>query len=56
VAEPVDDRIFFAGEATSKRFFSTAHGAYQTGRRAAMEAMKSFGTAHQGSAGSLTSP
>jgi len=56
LAEPVDDRIFFAGEATSKRFFSTAHGAYQTGRRAAMEAMKSFGTAHQGSAGSLTSP
>src|SRR3954451_24225099 len=30
------NRIFFAGEATSQRFFSTAHGAYQSGRRAAM--------------------
>ena len=56
LAEPVDDRIFFAGEATSQRFFSTAHGAYQSGRRAAMEAMRSLGIASQGSAGSLASP
>jgi monoamine oxidase len=45
LAEPVDDRLFFAGEATSARFFSTAHGAYQSGRRAATEAMRSFGLA-----------
>ncbi|RSU47492.1 NAD(P)/FAD-dependent oxidoreductase [Sphingomonas sp. S-NIH.Pt15_0812] len=31
LAEPVDDRLFFAGEACSPQDFSTAHGAYQTG-------------------------
>jgi monoamine oxidase len=31
LAEPLDERLFFAGEATSKEFFSTAHGAYLTG-------------------------
>lgn len=31
LAEPVDDRLFFAGEACSPHDFSTAHGAYQTG-------------------------
>jgi monoamine oxidase len=45
LAESVDDRLFFAGEATSARFFSTAHGAYQSGRRAATEAMRAFGLA-----------
>lgn len=34
LAEPVDGRIFFAGEACSRKFFSTAHGAWQSGRRA----------------------
>ncbi len=34
LAAPVDDRIHFAGEATSPRFFSTAHGAYEEGTRA----------------------
>jgi len=34
LARPIDDRIFFAGEATSPDFFSTCHGAYLTGRRA----------------------
>lgn len=38
LAEPVDDRIFFAGEATSPHDFSTAHGAWQSGERAAAEA------------------
>ena len=32
---PVDNRLFFAGEACSARDFSTAHGAYQTGIAAA---------------------
>ncbi|MGJ3263719.1 MAG: flavin monoamine oxidase family protein [Salinarimonas sp.] len=31
LAMPVDERIHFAGEATSARDFSTAHGAYETG-------------------------
>lgn len=31
LAAPVDDRLFFAGEACSRADFSTAHGAYQTG-------------------------
>ncbi len=35
LAAPVDDRIFFAGEACSKRRFSTAHGAYESGEKAA---------------------
>ena len=35
LAEPLDDRIFFAGEATSARFYSTAHGAYLSGIAAA---------------------
>ena len=35
LAEPIDDRLFFAGEATSREFFSTAHGAFEEGIRAA---------------------
>ncbi len=35
LAAPVEDRIFFAGEACSKQAFSTAHGAYLTGMAAA---------------------
>jgi monoamine oxidase len=35
LAEPVDDRIFFAGEACSLHDFSTAHGGYLTGVAAA---------------------
>lgn len=35
LAEAVDDRIFFAGEACSPHDFTTAHGAYQTGLAAA---------------------
>lgn len=35
LATPVEDRIFFAGEACSPHDFSTAHGAYQTGVNAA---------------------
>ncbi|MFC7054375.1 flavin monoamine oxidase family protein [Hansschlegelia quercus] len=35
LAAPVDDRLFFAGEACSKSDFSTAHGALRTGLAAA---------------------
>ncbi len=37
LASPVDGRLFFAGEATSPNFFSTAHGARDSGERAAGE-------------------
>ena len=40
LAAPVDDRLFFAGEACSKHDFSTAHGAYRTGIAAAEAVMK----------------
>jgi monoamine oxidase len=39
LAAPVDSRIFFAGEATSPNFFSTAHGAHDSGEGAAKEAI-----------------
>ena len=41
LATPVDGRIFFAGEATSPNFFSTAHGARDSGERAAGEVVAS---------------
>jgi monoamine oxidase len=37
LAAPIDRRLFFAGEATSPNFFSTAHGARDSGERAARE-------------------
>jgi monoamine oxidase len=37
LARPFDERLFFAGEATHRHDFSTAHGAYQSGIRAAEE-------------------
>lgn len=39
LAHPFEDRLFFAGEATHRDDFSTAHGAYQSGIRAAEEAI-----------------
>lgn len=39
LAAPVGDRLFFAGEACSPDFFSTAHGAYLTGIEAARQAI-----------------
>jgi monoamine oxidase len=39
LAAPVDGRLFFAGEATSPNFFSTAHGAHDSGERAVKEVM-----------------
>ncbi|HXC91135.1 MAG TPA: FAD-dependent oxidoreductase [Stellaceae bacterium] len=43
LAAPVDERLFFAGEATSPNFFSTAHGAYMTGVAAADAVLASLG-------------
>ena len=43
LAAPVDGRLFFAGEATSPNFFSTAHGARDSGERAAKEALMAVG-------------
>lgn len=40
LAAPVDDRLFFAGEACSTDDFSTAHGAYLTGVSAAEGILK----------------
>jgi len=42
LAAPVDGRLFFAGEATSPGFFSTAHGARDSGERAAGEVLASL--------------
>jgi monoamine oxidase len=45
LAAPVDDRLFFAGEACSRHDFSTAHGAYQTGVDAAEAILHLMGAA-----------
>lgn len=42
LAASVDNRLFFAGEACSPDFFSTAHGACETGLRAAEAALASL--------------
>jgi monoamine oxidase len=42
LAAPVDARLFFAGEACSPDFFSTAHGAYVSGREAAEQTVASL--------------
>ncbi len=39
LAAPVAERLFFAGEATHPSFFSTVHGAWESGIRAAEEAL-----------------
>src|SRR3954468_21859295 len=45
LAAPVDNRLFFAGEATSPHFFSTAHGARDSGERAAKEVLQALAKA-----------
>jgi monoamine oxidase len=42
LAAPVNDRLFFAGEACSPNFFSTAHGAWMSGVAAAKAALASL--------------
>ena len=39
LAASIDNRLFFAGEATHPHYFATVHGAYETGVRAAREVM-----------------
>lgn len=43
LAAPVGDRLFFAGEACSPDYFSTAHGAYLSGTAAAEAALATLG-------------
>ena len=40
LAQPVDGRLFFAGEATNRQYFGTVHGAYLSGVRAAKELLE----------------
>lgn len=42
LARSVDDRLFFAGEATHASDFSTAHGAWESGLRAADEIVRNL--------------
>ena len=39
LSTPIQNRIFFAGEACSIHDFSTAHGAYKTGIAAAISCL-----------------
>jgi monoamine oxidase len=45
LARPFENRVFFAGEATSPGDFSTAHGAHDSGVRAADEVIAALGRA-----------
>lgn len=47
LAETIDDRVFFAGEATSPNFMDTAHGAYISGVREALRAAEVIRTEKQ---------
>lgn len=44
LARPVNDRLFFAGEHCSDADFSTAHGAYRTGVKAAADVIAALRT------------
>ena len=46
LARSFDQRLFFAGEATQRNDFSTAHGAYQSGTRAAEEVIAALKRPH----------
>jgi monoamine oxidase len=50
LAAPIDGRLFFAGEATSPNFFSTAHGARDSGERAAKEVIRLSNSSFRGGA------
>lgn len=40
LSEPLNESLYFAGEATSVEFFATAHGAYFSGKRAVEETIR----------------
>lgn len=40
LARSVQNRLYFAGEATEKKYYQTVHGAYQSGQRAAEEVLR----------------
>ncbi len=40
--QPIDNRIYLAGEFCYGEFIGTAHGAYQTGIEAARKIMKKY--------------
>lgn len=42
LAEPIDEVVFFAGEATHERYPATVHGALLSGQRAAREVIKAM--------------
>ena len=42
LAKPIENRIFFAGEATSPVHYATVHGAMESGYRAADEILAQF--------------
>lgn len=42
LAEPINGRLFFAGEATSRQYPATVHGAFLSGIRAANQIIKQF--------------
>ncbi len=42
LARPLEERLFFAGEATSSEFFATAHGAYLTGASVGEQVAEGF--------------
>jgi monoamine oxidase len=42
MAQPIDSRVFFAGEATHRTYPGTVHGAYLSGIREANRVAKSF--------------
>ncbi len=42
LAQPIDEALFFAGEATDPEFFSTVHGAWRSGERAVAEALQAL--------------
>lgn len=46
LAQPIDGKLYFAGEATSQSHFQTVHGAYWSGRDAASLVMSSIAKLH----------
>lgn len=40
LARSVQNRLYFAGEATEKKYYQTVHGAFQSGQRAAEEMLR----------------